>query len=129
MHAVVMPPPSESRPLLSAVVADFSLLPNQTLTANPGVSVRVTGPLLILVVKNPGACSGVLYCSSFILSVRRVVAGERELRGQELVGTRSTASHSFRKCLGRCGTRPYLSGIRAGSVGEVERAGDEGAEV
>ena len=40
----------------------------------------------------------------------RGVAGERELRGEEQLS-------------------PELSGIRAGSVGEVERAGDQGAEV
>ena len=40
----------------------------------------------------------------------RVAAGERELRGEEQLSLE-------------------LPGIRAGGVSEVERAGDEGAEV
>ena len=42
--------------------------------------------------------------------VERVVAGERELRGEEQFPA-------------------GFPGIRAGSVGEVERAGNEGTEV
>ena len=56
---------------------------------------------------------------------RSTLAGECELRGEEPGGTRSTASQK----LGTEWNPSLPSGIRAGGIGEVERAGDEGAEV